>query len=48
LNVCDPSDELGARGSVILKLVANTQFNNQNLVEPFATRQRSFGFLKIL
>jgi hypothetical protein len=48
LNVCDPLDELGAETSVILKQVVNTQVYHQDLVELIATRQWSFGFLKML
>jgi len=33
LNVCDLSDELGAEGSVALKLVVNTQVNHLYLVD---------------
>jgi hypothetical protein len=39
LNVSDPSDELGAEGGTILKLVVNKQDNHLDLVELFATRQ---------
>jgi hypothetical protein len=33
LNVCDPSDELDADGSVLLKLVVNTQGDHLGIVE---------------
>jgi hypothetical protein len=33
LNVSDPSDKLGSEGSIILKLVVNTQCNHLDLVE---------------
>jgi hypothetical protein len=31
--VCDPSDELGSEGSVVLKLVVNTQGDHLGVVE---------------
>jgi hypothetical protein len=42
LDVSDPSDGLGAEGNMILK-----QSTHEDVVEVFATRQWSLGFLKI-
>ena len=39
LIVSDPSDELRAEGSIILKLFVNTQDNHLDLVELLLTRQ---------
>ena len=39
LNFCYPSDELGAEGSVILKLVVNTRGDHLDIVELLLTRQ---------
>ena len=48
LNACDPSDELGSEGSIILKQIVNTQGNHLDIVDLLRTRPQTEGVNKML
>ena len=48
LNASDSSNELGAEGRIILKLVVHTQVYNLDIFDLLRTPPRTVGFLKIM